>query len=108
MEEKYLMLKAIGNCGALAVKLARESMFWEVLVQCTVYGAKDLPGFPTEELGPLKQTLFARFTAQNSSSNHPWPVNMWQLNYNIVTVITVHFITIDLIIVHYYDNMMTM
>ena len=47
MEEKYLKLKAIGNCGALAVKLARESMFWEVLVQCTVYGAKDLPGLPT-------------------------------------------------------------
>ena len=60
--EKYPKLKTIGNSGALAVKLARESVFGEeVLVQCTVFGARDLPDLPTEELGQLKQALFAQF-----------------------------------------------
>ena len=51
MVERYKKLKTVGNAGALAVKLAKESIFGEeVLTKCTVYGARDKSGLPTAEL----------------------------------------------------------
>ena len=49
--EKYRKLKTVGSAGTLAVKLAKESFFGEeVLARCTVYGAREQPGLPIEEL----------------------------------------------------------
>ena len=60
--EKYRKLKTVGSAGTLAVKLAKESFFGEeVLVRCTVYGAREQPGLPIEELNQLKQTIFNQF-----------------------------------------------
>ena len=61
--ERYKKLKTVGNAGALAVKLAKESIFGEeVLTKCTVYGARDKPGLPIAELTRLKQAMFNLFS----------------------------------------------
>ena len=65
--ERYKKLKTVGNAGAMAVKLAKESIFGEVLTKCTVYGARDKPGLPTDELTQLKQAMF---NYSSSFGNH--------------------------------------
>ena len=59
---KYPKLRSPSTVGTLAIKLAREAVFGEeVLAQCTVYGDRELPGLPVEELQELKQTLLAQY-----------------------------------------------
>ena len=59
---KYPKLRSPSNVGTLAIKLAREAVFGEeVLAKCTVYGDRELPGLPVEELQQLKQTLLAQY-----------------------------------------------
>ena len=48
--------------GALAVKLAKESIFGNDLMKtCTVKGHRDLPALPAEGLSRLKDTLYGLF-----------------------------------------------
>ena len=51
VEERCKKVKTVWKAGALAVKLAKESIFGEeVQTKCTVYGARDKAGLPTAEL----------------------------------------------------------
>ena len=58
---KYRNLRMESKVGMLAVKLAKEAIFEDVLAQCTVSGYRNLPALPLEELNQLKQTLFQQF-----------------------------------------------
>lgn len=59
---KYRNLRVESKVGMLAVKLAKEALFGEkVLEKCTVGGCRGLPALPLEELNRLKQTLFQQF-----------------------------------------------
>ena len=59
---KYPKLRSPSSVGTLAIKLAREAIFGaDVLAKCTVYGDRELPGLPVEELQQLKQTLLAQY-----------------------------------------------
>ena len=82
--EKYKKLITVGNAGALAVKLAKESYFGEeVLAKCTVYGAREHPGLPTAELAELKQTmlrLFPQFWATPAQFETVWNTCITSIN----------------------------
>ena len=53
---KYPRLRVVEKASRLAVKLAKESVFGEeVMRQCTVFGTRQLPGLPREELFQLKK-----------------------------------------------------
>ena len=59
---RHRNLKGESRAGMLSVKLAREVFFGtKIMSRCTVSGFRDLPGFPTAELGELKQTMFLQF-----------------------------------------------
>ena len=59
---KYPKLRVVGKASRLAVKLAKESVFGEeVMRQCTIFGTRQLPGLPREELFQLKKAAFNQF-----------------------------------------------
>ena len=59
---KYPKLRTVTKASTLAVKLAKESVFGEdVMRQCTVFGTRQLPGLPREELFQLKKAVFDQF-----------------------------------------------
>ena len=59
---KYPKMVNESKVGALAVKLAKESIFGNDLMKtCTVKGHRDLPALPVEGLSRLKDTLYGLF-----------------------------------------------
>jgi hypothetical protein len=60
---KYSHLRTDKKMGKFAVKLGKEAIFGEsVMQQCTPRGAHNLPALPQQELYFLKTTLFGQFT----------------------------------------------
>ena len=71
---KYPKLVNEAKIGALAVKLAKESIFANDLMKtCTVKGHRDLPALPAEGLNRLKETLYGLFPKfwENPASFEP-------------------------------------
>lgn len=59
--EKYPSMSAEGSVSLLALRLAKEAFFGQdVLVRCTLKGARGRPSLPVRELGDLKVVLFGQ------------------------------------------------
>lgn len=62
--EQNHKLANTSRVSTLAVRIAREAVYGEKLMkQCTVFGGRDLPGLPREELFHLKKVIFDLFPA---------------------------------------------
>jgi hypothetical protein len=60
---KHSNLRTESKMGKLAVKLAKECIFGEsVMQQCTPRGFKQLPALPQQEVYFLKTTLYSQFS----------------------------------------------
>ena len=75
--QKYPKLLCESKVGTLAVKLAKDALFGEVMVQCTIAGERDLPGLPAEELRQLKHALYMQFRQYWES---PQEFELWKIS----------------------------
>ena len=59
---KYPKLRGENKIGKLAIKLANEAFWGDIILQQrTVSGCRDLPALPVQELSELKQTILQLF-----------------------------------------------